>query len=45
MKVWKTEEYWMYFPFFKLHSWGKDPLSAEDDLFSGYLKINSLQNT
>ena len=23
MKVWKTEEYWMYFPFFKLHSWGK----------------------
>ena len=23
MKVWKTVEYWMYFPFFKLHSWGK----------------------
>jgi hypothetical protein len=23
MKVWKTAEYWMYFPFFKLHSWGK----------------------
>jgi len=23
MKDWKTQEYWMYFKFSKLHSWGK----------------------
>ena len=22
-KVWKMREYWMYFPFFILHDWGK----------------------
>ena len=27
MKVWKTQEYFVYFAFFKLHSWGK--ISAE----------------
>ena len=23
MKVWKTQEYFVYFKFFELHSWGK----------------------
>ena len=27
MKVWKTQEYFVYFKFFKLHSWGKTSAS------------------
>ena len=36
MKVWKLEEYCMYFLIFKLNSWGKRSAEAEGDLFSGY---------
>ena len=27
-KVWKMREYWMYFPFFMLHDWGKRSAEA-----------------
>ena len=27
-KVWKMREYWMYFPFFILHDWGKRSAEA-----------------
>ena len=29
----------MYFPLLELHGWGKNPLTAEDDLFRGSLII------
>ena len=28
IKVWKTQEYFVYFKFFKLHSWGKRSVSC-----------------
>ena len=34
-KVWKMREYWMYFPFFILHDWGKRSAEARSSHLSG----------
>ena len=34
-KVWKMREYWMYFPFFILHDWGKRSAEARNSHLSG----------
>ena len=34
-KVWKMREYWMYFPFFILHDWGKRSAEARSPHLSG----------
>ena len=36
MKVWKTQEYFVYFAFFKLHSWDKRSAEGRRHLISGY---------
>ena len=40
-KVWKTREYWMYFPFFILHDWGKMSVEARSSHLSGVALRNS----
>ena len=39
MKVWKTQEYFVYFKFFKLHSWGKTSASNRSG-FDDWMPIN-----
>ena len=34
-KVWKMRKYWMYFPFFILHDWGKRSTEARSSHLSG----------
>ena len=38
-KVWKMREYWMYFPFFILHDWGKKSAEARCSHLSGVALI------
>ena len=38
MKVWKRQEYCMYFGFSNCTVGAKDPAAAADDLISGYLR-------
>ena len=33
-KVWKMREYWMYFPFFILHDWGKRSAEARSSHYA-----------
>ena len=42
-KVWKMREYWMYFPFFILHDWGKRSAEARCPHLSGVALIFLIQ--
>ena len=39
-KVWKMREYFVYFPFFILHDWGKSSAEARSSHLSGVALIN-----
>ena len=41
-KVWKMREYWMYFPFFILHDWGKRFAEARSSHYTVLPKDNTI---